>query len=158
MGVNRSDLIEKAVAKHGYGEGALIPVLQAIQLEEGFLSEESIQEVSKRLNLPVSRVYGVATFYSQFRLHKCGRHSIKVCHGTACHVAGADSITEALKEELGVDEGETTSDEKFTLGSVACLGCCSLAPVMMIDDKTYGRLSADKAKRVIKQHERHEQN
>ncbi|MCL5292358.1 MAG: NAD(P)H-dependent oxidoreductase subunit E [Actinobacteria bacterium] len=89
-------------------------------------------------------------------MQKCGRHTIRVCHGTACHMAGSDSITGVLKEELNVDVDETTTDGKFTLKTVTCLGCCALAPVMMVDDKAHGRLARDTAKRAIKQYKRHE--
>ncbi|MCL4500201.1 MAG: NADH-quinone oxidoreductase subunit NuoE [Chloroflexi bacterium] len=153
---SRADVLDEAIAIYGTGEGALMPVMQAVQRGEGYLSEESLKAISRRLKLPISRIYGVATFYSQFRLHKCGKHTVKVCQGTACHVGGADAVTDALKEQLKIDVDETTADGKFTLETVACLGCCSLAPVMMVDDKTHGRLAADTVKRVMKQYEHHE--
>jgi NADH-quinone oxidoreductase subunit E len=95
-------------------------------------------------------MYGVATFYAQFRLNPVGKHIVKVCHGTACHVQNANAITEALEESLGIADGETTEDRLFTLESVACLGCCSLAPVMMIGDETYGKLTGNQAVRIVK--------
>ncbi|MEA3446007.1 MAG: NAD(P)H-dependent oxidoreductase subunit E, partial [Bacteroidota bacterium] len=98
----------------------------------------------------LSDMYGVATFYAQFRLKPVGKNIIKVCHGTACHVQNATAITDAIKESLKIDDGETTPDGLFTLESVACLGCCSLAPVMMIGDETYGKLNDKNAKKVIK--------
>jgi NADH-quinone oxidoreductase subunit E len=101
-------------------------------------------------------MYGVATFYSQFRLNPVGKHIVKVCHGTACHVQNANAITDAIQEALKVSDGETTEDGLFTLESVACLGCCSLAPVMMIDDETYGKLTGDKAKKIIREIKRQE--
>ena len=95
-------------------------------------------------------MYGVATFYAQFRLNPVGKHIIKVCHGTACHVQNADAISDALKEALNVKDGETTEDRLFTLESVACLGCCSLAPVMMIGDEAYGKLTGASAVKIVK--------
>ncbi len=102
------------------------------------------------MGLPSSQVYGVATFYTQFRLKPVGKHLMRVCHGTACHVSGAVKISQALEDELKVGDGETTEDGKFTLETVACLGCCSLAPVMMIDSETYGRLTPDSARKAAK--------
>ena len=104
----------------------------------------------------LSDIYGVATFYAQFRLNPVGKHIIKVCHGTACHVQNAKTITDSLKETLGVEDGGTTTDGLFTLESVACLGCCSLAPVMMIGDETYGKLTGKSATKIIKEIKRNE--
>lgn len=142
--------LDKVIEKYRGHHGALIPVLQEAQEVLGYLSPATLERIAQGLNLPASQVYGVATFYTQFRLKPVGRHLIRVCHGTACHVAGANSITEALEQELGVKDGQTTDDGKFTLESVACLGCCSLAPVMMIDNETYGRLSKESATKALK--------
>ncbi len=130
-------------------QGALIPVLQEAQSALGFLSKETIERIAEGLSVPVSQVYGVATFYTQFRLRPVGKHLIRVCHGTACHVGGAAGISEALEEALAIKDGQTTPDGKFTLESVACLGCCSLAPVMMIDGETYGRLTKEGAAKAL---------
>ncbi|RMD59235.1 MAG: NAD(P)H-dependent oxidoreductase subunit E, partial [Nitrospirae bacterium] len=111
-----------------------------------------LSALSEELSIPIAQIYGVATFYSQFRLKPVGEHIIKVCHGTACHVGGAEQITITLSEMLHVREDETTSDGKFTLQRVACLGCCSLAPVIMVDDKTYGKLNPSILKNIIKRY------
>ncbi len=142
--------LAKVIDKYRGYHGALIPVLQEAQAALGFLSKEAIAGIAEGLSIPVSQVYGVATFYTQFRLKPAGKHLIRVCHGTACHVGGAGAITEALEEALGVKDGETTPDGKFTLESVACLGCCSLAPVMMIGSETYGRLTKESAVKALK--------
>jgi len=143
-------LLDDIISKYKGQKGSLIPLLQATQNTLGYISNEAFQYLSKHTGYAVSELYGVATFYSQFRLQKAGKHIIKVCHGTACHVQNASALTEALKEELKVEEGETTEDGLFTLEAVACLGCCSLAPVMMIGDETYGKLNGTKAARIIK--------
>jgi NADH-quinone oxidoreductase subunit E len=131
-------------------ESDLIPILQRIQAAYGYLPEDVIRELSERTGIFVTKIMGVATFYSQFRLQPIGEHTIRVCFGTACHVNGAEAIADALSDELKVPVGGTTPDGKFTLESVACLGCCSLAPVITIDDETYGRLTADKARDIIR--------
>jgi len=138
-----------ALWKHRGEEGALIPLLQAAQAHYSYVPESSIYRISAVTGIPASRIYGVVTFYRQFRLSPPGRHVIRVCDGTACHVNGSASVLAEVKELLGVDLDETTQDRLFTLQSVACLGCCSLAPVMMIDDETHGRLSASTIKSII---------
>ncbi|MFB3854379.1 MAG: NADH-quinone oxidoreductase subunit NuoE [Vicinamibacterales bacterium] len=133
-------------------EGKLIPLLQKAQEEDGYLSRERIQLIHEQTGIPLTEIYGVATFYAQFRLKPAGRHLLRVCHGTACHVNGAVEVTAAIEKHLGVASGETTPDRMFTLEIVACLGCCSLAPAMMIDDATFGNLSPSTAVRVIKRY------
>lgn len=145
--------INSIINKYENNPGALIPILQEIQATFGHVSEETIDYISEVTGLKLSQVYGVVTFYAQFRLEPYGKNVIKVCHGTACYVGGAAEISQSLSDELGVEEGETTKDKKFTLGSVACLGCCSLAPVMMINQKTYGRLSEKSAREVVREYE-----
>lgn len=130
--------------------GSLIPLLQATQGKFGYLPDESITEISNYLEIPLTRVYGVATFYAQFRFTPLGKYVIKVCHGTACHINGAVNISQVIKDELGVEDGETTEDGLATLERVACLGCCSLAPVIMINDKVYGKLTTDSVRKIIK--------
>jgi NADH-quinone oxidoreductase subunit E len=132
-------------------EGMLIPALQKAQEAEGYISREKILEIHRKSGVPVPQIYGVATFYAQFRLHPVGRHIIKVCHGTACHVAAAKGITEAMESALDVKTGETTKDRLFTLETVSCLGCCSLAPVVMIGTETYGNLDPAAARKIIRQ-------
>ncbi len=134
--------------------GTIIQLLQETQKIYGYLPKEAIVRIAEATRTDVSQIYGVATFYSQFRLKPVGKHIIKVCHGTACHVSGAERITEACEEFLGISDGDTTPDGMFTLESVACLGCCSLAPVMMIDDTTYGRLTDRETKRILKKYQK----
>jgi NADH-quinone oxidoreductase subunit E len=139
-------LIDKFKGK----KGSLIPLLQGAQNIYGYIPVDVFKKISDETGLSLSDLYGVATFYAQFRLVPAGKHIIKVCHGTACHVQNADSITDAIQEALGVKDGETTPDKLFTLESVACLGCCSLAPVMMIGEETHGKLTKASAVKVIK--------
>jgi NADH-quinone oxidoreductase subunit E len=115
------------------------------------LPADAFQKISELTGLKLSEMYGVATFYTQFRLNPVGKHIVKVCHGTACHVQNATAISEALEDALGIKDGETTENGLFTLESVACLGCCSLAPVMMIGDDTYGKLTGNQAVKIIKE-------
>ena len=140
------DLIEKYKGK----KGNMIPLLQGTQAIYGYIPIVAFEKISKETGLELSDMFGVATFYAQFRLNPVGKHIIKVCHGTACHVQNASKITEARQEALKVEDGGTTEDRLFTLESVACLGCCSLAPVMMIGDDTYGKLSGAEAVKIVK--------
>ncbi|MBE9469388.1 MAG: NADH-quinone oxidoreductase subunit NuoE [Bacteroidetes bacterium] len=144
-------LIDPIISKYKNKKGNLIPILQGVQTTYGFIPHEAFIKLSDEIGLKLNDLYGVATFYAQFRLHPGGKHIIKVCHGTACHVQNSDGITDALKEELKINDGETTKDNLFTLESVACLGCCSLAPVMMIDGETYGKLDNAKAVKIIRE-------
>jgi len=128
---------------------SVIPLLQQVQEVEGFVSEEAVEQVARHTGAPASAVYGVATFYSQFRLKRPGKHMIRVCEGTACHVLGSETVLERLTEELGIQMGGTTEDGLFTLESVRCLGCCSLAPAVMIDDETHGRVTQDSILEIL---------
>jgi len=129
----------------------LIPLLQRLQDAYGYLPSDIIARLSERTGIFVSQIMGVITFYSQFRLEPVGENIIRICFGTACHVIGAENIADAICRELGIPLGETTDDNIFTVESVACLGCCSLAPVIMINDETYGRLTPDTAREVIRE-------
>jgi NADH-quinone oxidoreductase subunit E len=133
---------------------SLIPVLQDVQKEYGFLSGESMEEISFIIGAPVSRVYGVATFYKQFRLQPPGRFVIKLCDGTACHVMGSVTLLNVIVDELKLETGDTTKDGLFTISPVACLGCCSLAPVIMISEETYGGLTPQKVRKILKDYQR----
>lgn len=145
--------LQKVLAKYQKQKGALIPVLQAAQDIYGYLPSEVLKEISEKLRLPFSKVYGVVTFYAQFHLEPRGRNIIRVCLGTACHVRGGARIFDAIKQEIGVEDGGTTEDLRYTLESVACIGACGLAPVIMINDDTHGRLTADKVKEILAQYE-----
>ncbi|MEZ4599371.1 MAG: NADH-quinone oxidoreductase subunit NuoE [Syntrophotaleaceae bacterium] len=133
-------------------EGALIPVLQGAQDIYGYLPAEVLEQISKELNIPFSEVYGVVTFYAQFHLKPRGRHIVRVCLGTACHVLGGSKIFDKLQEILGVENGGTTEDLRFTLESVACIGACGLAPCIMINDDTHGRLTTDGLDKILEQY------
>ena len=133
-------------------KGSLIPLLQQTQELFGYLPQDAMQQISTAAGQSPSQVYGVATFYAQFRFEPTGKHTIKICHGTACHVVGVDLLDTTLQNELGIGPGQTTADGLFTLEQVACLGCCSLAPVMMIDDEVYGRLTGEKLKKALRKY------
>ena len=130
---------------------ALISVLQKAQEIYGYLPTDVMYEISARTGVSPAKVMGVATFYTQFRLTPVGKNLILLCKGTACHVNGADAVEAALVDELGIADGGTTADGLFSLKSVACLGCCSLSPVMMINDDTYGSLTPEKAISIFKE-------
>ncbi len=144
-------LMNPLLEKYKGKKGNLIPLLQGTQDLFGYIPEKAFLKLAKDGGHELSTMYGVATFYAQFRLAPVGKYVVKVCHGTACHVQDAKKITETLKDILKVDDGETTEDKMFTLESVACLGCCSLAPVMMIGDDTYGKLTEKTTKKVIRE-------
>jgi len=143
-------MIDKLLKKHSGDKGALVSILQEIQEKKSYLPTELLQNLSEKSSIPLAEIYGVATFYSQFRFIPVGKNLIKVCHGTACHVNNANMVSQTIETELNISDGETTPDSKFTLEKVACLGCCSLAPVMMINDTTYGKLTRDKIKKILK--------
>jgi len=137
------------------GKEALIPLLQKVQAELGYVPEEAVFGISERTGVPASEVFGVLTFYAQFRLKPIGRNVVSVCLGTACHVLGGGRILEAIERHLDISPGDTTEDKEFTLDEVRCLGSCSLAPVMVVNQDTYGRLTPDKAIKIV---ERYRQN
>jgi len=143
-------LLDHLIEKYKGKKGNLIPLLQGTQNLYGYLPRAAFEKIAAETGLSLSDMYGVATFYAQFRMKPVGKHIIKVCHGTACHVQNANSITDSLEESLKIKDGETTEDGMFTLESVACLGCCSLAPVMMIGEQTYGKLTGSEAVRIVK--------
>jgi len=124
-------------------KGAVIPILQRAQDAYGYLPREVLSAISQRTQIPISRLYGVATFYAQFRLKRRGRHLVRVCDGTACHVRGAPKCLNAVSKAIGIEAGETSTDYKYTLEIVYCLGSCGLSPVALVDDKVYGRLLPD---------------
>lgn len=145
------NLLEPVIEKYAASAGSLITILQKAQDIYGYLPVEVLKFIASKTGVKPATVYGVATFYTQFRLTPVGKHVILLCQGTACHVNGSENIETALCDELKVKEGETTPDGMFTLQNVACLGCCSLAPVMMIDGETYGKLTPDKARQIVRE-------
>ncbi|MDR0569657.1 MAG: NADH-quinone oxidoreductase subunit NuoE [Clostridiales Family XIII bacterium] len=153
--------LDPVLEKYGKVPGSLITILQKTQDIYGYLSVDAINHISGRTGVKPAKIYGVATFYTQFRLKPIGKNLIMLCKGTACHVNGADMIEEAISEFLGVGDGETTEDGLFTLNNVACLGCCSLAPVMMVKsaegEETFGNLTKDKVKAVLAEIRQREQ-
>lgn len=152
------ELLDPVIEKYRNKKGNLIPILQATQNLYGFVPKDAFEYISKKTGLQLSDMYGVATFYAQFRLNPVGKHIIKVCHGTACHVQNANIITDSIVEALKINDGETTPDNLFTLESVACLGCCSLAPVMMIDNEAFGKLTGKSSVNIVKEIQLKEKN
>ena len=131
---------------------SLIPALQKVQEELAYLPEEAVSEIAHFLGLSKSEVYGVASFYSQFRFERQGEHTVKVCQGTACHVKGSARILEEVERELGIQSGGTTKDYGFSLERVACVGCCALAPVMLVDDHVYAKITVAEGKKILGQY------
>ncbi len=151
-------LLDPIIEKYKNKKGNTIPLLQSTQHLFGYIPAKAFDYISQKTGLKISDMYGVATFYAQFRLKPVGKHIIKVCHGTACHVQGANTISESVLEALQVKDGETTPDGFYTIESVACLGCCSLAPVIMIDEDTFGKLTGKSAVNIIKEIQLKENN
>lgn len=142
--------LDEVLAEYASVPGALITVLQKTQDIYGYLPQPALQRISEQMGIAPAKIMGVATFYTQFRLQPVGRYLIMLCQGTACHVNGSESISAIISEELGITDGETTEDGLFTLKHVACLGCCSLAPAMMINDDVYGNLTGDSVRKVLR--------
>jgi NADH-quinone oxidoreductase subunit E len=130
--------------------GALVPLLQGAQAIFGYLPEEVMRRVAEAAGEPLSKALGVATFYAQFRLKPHAKHTIRCCHGTACHVSGAGRISEEVEKYLGIHAGENTADMMYTIEEVHCVGACGMAPVVMVNDRAHGRLTPEKAVKVIK--------
>jgi NADH-quinone oxidoreductase E subunit len=141
--------LDEVIAKFSKEREHLISILQEVQAEYGYLSTESINRISGYLNLPSSKVFGVATFYNQFKLAAPGRIQIAICRGTACHVKGSLNLLDSCRQILGIEVGETTRDGLFSLETVACLGCCSIAPAMMVNGTFFGRLDKKKLEELI---------
>jgi NADH-quinone oxidoreductase subunit E len=142
-------LVDAIVFKHNVQPGAVIPVLQEIQEEYGYIPPAAIQRIANHLGVFSSDIYGMVTFYAQFRLQPPGKNVIKVCHGTACHLGGAERLTEAISQHIGTTEGRTSKDGQFTLERVACLGCCSLAPCVTVNGEIHGRLNPESVGKVV---------
>lgn len=149
----RKEALQKLLDSYKGQKGAVIPVLQEAQEIYGYLPKEVMQQISKELNIPFSKIFGVVTFYAQFHLKPRGRNIIRVCQGTACHVRGAAKVFDAVSKKLGVGKNGTTEDLRYTLETVACLGACGLAPVMMVNNDTHGRLTPDVAVGILEKYE-----
>ncbi len=132
--------------------GFLIPILQEVQQYQGYISPEAVNEVQDFTGVSAGEIFGVATFYSQFRFSKPGKHSVKICLGTACHVRGGSRILEWMEHKLKIKPGDTTPDGQFSLEHVACFGCCALAPVVMVDQDVHGRMSSTKGQKLLKKY------
>lgn len=142
--------IEDVLAHYDQGRDNLIPILQDVQDRLSCLSPEAVEAIARHLGLSANDVFGVATFYAQFRFHPPGKHHVRVCQGTACHVRGSALILESVVRRLGIAAGEITEDGDFSLERVACFGSCALAPVVVVDEKVYGRMTPRKTEKLIK--------
>ncbi len=145
--------VKQIVERYNKRERSLIAMLQDIQKEKGYLPKEALKIVAAEVSVPLSRLYSLATFYKAFSLTPRGRHTINVCTGTACHVRGAAKLVEKLERDLGIRNGETTADERFTLEEVRCVGCCGLAPVMVIDENFHGKLTQKDIGKVLEKYQ-----
>ena len=135
--------VDNLVEQHGRDASALVGILQEVQRQEGYLPRKTLTRLSEKLDVPLSRLYALATFYRSFSLTPTGRHHISVCMGTACHVRGGHAILDRFEQLLGIEAGGTTPNRRFTLGTVRCVGCCSLGPVVRIGDETFARVRKD---------------
>ena len=145
----RLDRLQDVLGRHDRARSSLIPLLQEAQDACGWLPQEVIERIAEYLNIPASTVYGVTTFYSQFHLTRQGKHNVKICRGTACHVRGSARIMSAVRRKLGIAPGETTPDYGFTLERVACFGSCALAPIVVADGKVHGRMTPEKTLKLV---------
>ncbi len=150
-------LLAPILQKHEGQEDALITILQEIQEVYSYLPEEALAHLSREARIPMSRIYAVVTFYAQFCLNPRGRQTVRPCRGTACHVRGASRILEAVERELGITDGETTPDLEYSLETVACIGACALAPAMVVNENTYGKMTPSKAAEVLSRKDKKEQ-
>ena len=145
-----TETINSILEKHtGAKRDSLIPILQEVQEQNGYLSNDAILQISSHLDIPASKIYGVATFYNQFRFQKPGKYQIQLCRGTACHVKGSATVLESVKSELSVDPGQTTRDGLFSLEVVACIGACGLAPVISINGEFHAGVQPEDVKNIL---------
>jgi NADH-quinone oxidoreductase subunit E len=145
--------IRRILGKHGRSPDELIPILQDVQAAFGYIGEPQVKAISRYLRISENQIYGVSSFYAQFRFTEPGRHGIKVCLGTACHVRGGGTLLDSLEHGLGISCGETTEDKRFDVDRVACLGCCALSPVVQIDRDIYSRMTVNKLTELLKNYE-----
>jgi len=152
--MKNKEKIDQVINKFIGRKGALIPLLQEVQNIDKYLSKDAMRYVSEKTGIHLAQIYGVATFYTMFRLKPQGKHVIRVCKGTACHVSDANSILKAIRSSLNLEDGEdTTKNMLFTVVEVACLGCCSLAPVIMINNDTFGKLTPEQIAGILKKYD-----
>lgn len=154
----QSELIQTILDRYESDEGMLIPMLQDIQAEYGYLPADDLKLLSKSLSIPISRIYGVSLFYSSFRLAPKGQHEVTLCMGTVCHLKGAARISERICEEYGIEPGGTTKDRLFTLQAVNCVGACALAPVMIVDGNYHDGVTPDSALGLLRELSSEEKN
>ena len=144
--------VDTIIKQYKGKESAILAILQDIQSKKKYLPKEILEQVSQKMQIPVTHIFRLATFYNALSIKPRGRHKIDVCLGTACHVRGGNKIIDRMKRDLGIPVGETTKDKRFTLESVRCVGCCSLGPVAVVDGKVYGRLTQDKIPALLKEY------
>ena len=144
--------VDAAIAEHGAHPDAIVSIYRSIQARSGYLTNRALGATAAALRIPEASAFGVATFYSQFYLSRRGRHTVRVCRGTACHVRGGKNVLKAVQQALGIGENQTTPDYQFTFETVACLGACALSPVLLVDKKYYGKLTPAKVEKILKQH------
>lgn len=141
--------LEKILSPYKGKKGIVVPVLQELQAKYGFISKDAVEEMARELKISENEIFGVATFYAQFRFQPPGKHTLKVCLGTACHVRGAVTVLEELQRALGVESGQTTTDGLFTLETVMCLGCCAQGPMLVVDESYHGNMHPSKVKSLL---------
>lgn len=156
MDVKSAEQLQKILARFTRSKNNAIPLLQEIQKHYGYLPEDAMEKAAEHLRISPSAIYGVATFYTQFKLTPRGKHSIKICRGTACHVQGGSRILDEIERKLDVKAGETTKDLEYSIDTVACVGACALAPVMILNEEVYGKINAGKALDIL--HKNSKQN
>ena len=149
---NLEKRLDPIIERYHNKPGATIPLLASIQRELGYVAEEAVAYASEKTGISAAEMFGVATFYAMFRFKPQGKYVVKLCRGTACHVQGSARIAEQLERSLGIKDGDTTDDRLFSIQFVACIGCCSLAPVMMVNEEVHGRLTPEKAAAVLENH------
>jgi NADH-quinone oxidoreductase subunit E len=149
MDAKFAEIVEKGIQQ----KSGLITFLQQIQETYGYISREAVAELAKQLKISASHIYGVATFYAQFRFEKPGKHTISVCKGTSCFVMGSSGLLEILEEKLGTESGHTTPDARYSLEAVYCLGCCAISPVIQVDGKVYGNVTPREIDKILKKYD-----
>jgi len=146
------DRLSEILKKYGKDKSQLVSILQDIQSEYNYLPRQALEKLSKKMDIPQSQIYSMATFFRAFSLNKRGKHIVNVCLGTACHVRGAELILESLERQLGISRGQTTQDLNFTLESVNCMGCCATGPVVKIGEEYFGHMTNDKVEPILKKY------